>query len=80
MSKLHDRLEAAYDYARRQLTENSTVRGLIIVLGSGTVLEGWLSPDKFVIVMMLAGIVGLVLPDDLPEWMHLPEWPWKRKQ
>ena len=77
MSTLHDRLEAAYDYLRRQLTENSTIRGLIIVLGGGTVLEGWLSPERFVIVMMLAGIVGLVLPDDLPPWLHLPEW--KRK-
>ena len=73
MSTLHDRLEAAYDMLRTALQQSSTIRGLLIVAGAGSVEAGWLAADKFPLVMVVVGAVAIILPDDLPEWMHLPE-------
>jgi hypothetical protein len=66
VSTIRERLEAAYDYARRQLGEASTIRGLILVGGSSSTLAGWISPDKFPAVLLVTGLLLLLLPDDLP--------------
>ena len=75
---LHERLEAAYDLLRRNLTESSTIRGLLIVSGAGAVEAGWLAADKFPLVMLGVGMLAVLLPDDLPPWLHLPKWPWSK--
>jgi hypothetical protein len=66
MSTLRERVEAAYDFMRARLTESSTIRGLLIVLGAGTIESGWLSADKFPLVMAVVGVVAILVPDDLP--------------
>lgn len=66
MSTLRDRIEAAYDLLRSQLAQASTIRGLLIVAGSGSTLAGWIDPDRFPLVMLVVGVVAVLLPDDLP--------------
>ncbi len=66
MSTLRERMEMAYDYARRSLGEASTVRGLILVAGSGSTLAGWISAERFPAVMLIVGVLLMILPDDLP--------------
>ena len=77
---LHDRLEAAYDYLRSQLAESSTVRGVIVLvsLAGGALTK--LPPDVVLgFSMVLAQLLKIVMPDDLPDWLHLPKWPWGKK-
>jgi hypothetical protein len=66
MAGFRERLELAYDYARRNLGEASTVRGLILVAGSGSTLAGWISAERFPAVMLVVGVLLMILPDDLP--------------
>jgi hypothetical protein len=77
---LHDRLEAAYDYLRSQLAEGSTVRGIVtlVTLGGGT-LAKWPPDVTVTIALVVSQVFKIVLPDDLPEWLHLPRWPWSAK-
>lgn len=83
MSTENERVQAAWDFIRKQLTESSTIRGLLVVAGAGSVAAGWLDPEKFPLVMLAVGVIGLLLPDDLPEWpwFRWPSWlrwPWSK--
>ena len=69
MKPLHERLEAAYDYLREQLTESSTVRGVITLatLAGGTIAK--LPPDVTLMgALVLSQLLKILLPDDLP-WL-----------
>lgn len=69
MKTLPERLEAAYDYLREQLTESSTVRGIITLatLAGGTIAK--LPPDVTLMgALVLSQLLKILLPDDLP-WM-----------
>jgi hypothetical protein len=66
MKTLHERLEAAYDYLREQLTESSTVRGVITLatLAGGTIAK--LPPDVTLMgALVLSQLLKILLPDDL---------------
>jgi hypothetical protein len=67
MKTLHERLEAAYDYLREQMTESSTVRGVITLaaLAGGTLAK--LPPDATLMgALVLSQVIKILLPDDLP--------------
>ena len=67
MKTLPERLEAAYDYLREQLTEASTVRGVITLatLAGGTIAK--LPPDITLMgALILSQLLKILLPDDLP--------------
>ena len=72
---VHKRIEAVYDYLRQQLTETSTIRGVATML---TLIGGtWakLPPDVTLTgALIVSQVIKIVLPDDLPEWLHLPKW------
>lgn len=79
MSTENDRVQAAWDFLRKQLTESSTIRSLLVVAGGTSVAVGWLEPEKFPLLMIVVGAVGLLLPDDLPEWPWFRfRWPWSK--
>jgi hypothetical protein len=79
MGMNRERIEVAYDYLRRQLGEASTIRGVILVAGSGSTLAGWIEPERFPAVLLLTGLLLLLLPDDLPPLPAL-RWPWKKRE
>lgn len=75
MLTLHQRVEAAYDYVRTQLAESSTVRGILVLAALGGGWAAKLPPDvTLTLTMILAQLLKIVMPDDLPEWLHLPSW------
>jgi hypothetical protein len=71
----HDRLEAAYDYLRSLLAETSTIRAIVVLVTLKAGFMASLPPDvTLTIAMSVGATLKLVLPDDLPEWLHLPKW------
>ena len=72
---MHDRLEAAYDYLRGQLTEGSTINGVVTLLTlAGGALAKWPPVLTLFAATTVSQLVKITLPDDIPEWLHLPKW------
>lgn len=77
MSSFHERIEAVYDYLRSQLAEGSTVNGIASMVTLVGGLKATSLPPEVVMVctMLVSQSLRIALPDNLPEWLHLPEWP-----
>lgn len=67
MSTFRERLAAAYSYLREQLTETTTIRGLVVAL---TMAGGWAAHYPVETVTAAAVVLGallkIILPDRLP--------------
>lgn len=72
---IRERIEAAYDYLRQQLTEGSTVRGLVsmITLVGGLKLTDYPPEAVLTGVMLMSQTMKILLPDDLPNWTRTPK-------
>ena len=59
------RLNAILDFIRSQLKETSTLRGLALLLGSLAIFAGYPPDTVFMLVTFAAGILAIMLPDNL---------------
>lgn len=67
MSTIIERLEAAYDYLREQLSESSTVRGVVTLLALGGGALAKLPADTVLWAgLIVSSVLKIMLPDDLP--------------
>jgi hypothetical protein len=64
MSTIKDRLKALYAYAREQLTETSTLRGILVLAALG---GGWIAKVPTDAALSVAVVLGAALKVVLPD-------------
>lgn len=62
---LRDKLNQVLAFFKDQLRETSTLRGIVLLLGSAGLLAGYPAEAVMTVVTFAAGVLAILLPDKI---------------